>query len=199
MGLSTKPIPLSEKNQKSAEAWMKVTIAGKYEPEKQALFRGHYFQDRYGLEVLSLFIPSDKNIPAIWVDRGWMETSNSASASTPIPLPRSGEITISGILKTYDEVSQSRGALFALPAPRIGRIDERSLQETFSGETFFLYLKLQKESSASSSKSENSTLQIAPLTPPGEGPHLAYAIQWWLFTLLIAGTRIALYRGERLL
>ena len=196
-GLSTEPITLTGKNQKSADAWMKITTVGRYEPEKQTLFRGHYFQDRYGLEVLSLFIPADKNIPPIWVDRGWIETSSSAAKSMPIPLPQSGEITISGILKKYDEASQSRGALFALPAPRIGRIDERSLQQTFSGETFFLYLKLQKESSSLSSKSEASTLQISPLTPPGEGPHLAYAIQWWLFALLIAGTRIALYRGER--
>jgi cytochrome oxidase assembly protein ShyY1 len=196
-GLSTKPITLTVNNQKSATAWMNVAIEGKYEPQEQALFRGHYFQDRYGLEVLSLFIPTDSSIPPIWVDRGWIETSSSAAATTPIPPPQSGEITVSGILKKYDEGSPSRGALFALPAPRIGRIDERTLQQTFSGETFFLYLKLRTQTPSIQSPSNGDQVQITPLTPPGEGPHLAYAIQWWLFALLIAGTRIALYRGER--
>ena len=191
--LDERATSLSGDNQKSARPWMKVSISGTYDENSQALFRGHYFQERYGLEVLSLFIPTDEAIPPIWVDRGWIETNKSAAADIPIPPPPLGKLTISGILKKYDEVTEFKGVFFALPAPRIGRIDEPSLQKVYSGETFFTYLKLDKQSGTSS----QGSLQIAPLTPPGSGPHLAYAIQWWLFALLIAGTRIALYRGER--
>ena len=94
------------------------------------------------------------------------------------------------MLRQYDDPNTRSGVFFALPAPRIGRIDELTLQKSFSGETFHKYLKLD-------SGSDGSPLATQPLTPPGEGPHLAYAIQWWIFALLIAGTRIALFKGER--
>ncbi len=190
VALSQEAMQLSSSTQKEADAWMKVSIEGRFEPTFQKLFRGHYFQERYGLEVLSLFIPSDSEVAPIWVDRGWIETNQDAATTTKIPEPPRGNVTIEGILRKYDDASASSGIFFALPAPRIGRIDELSLQEVFSGETFHKYLKLQKSAS-------NSGLAITPLTPPGEGPHLAYAIQWWIFALLIAGTRIALYKGER--
>ncbi len=191
--LDEKPISLTNENQKSARPWMKVTITGSYDKKAQTLFRGHYFQERYGLEVLSLFIPTDEEIPPIWVDRGWIETNKSAATDISIPEPPSGNLAIAGILKKYDDAAESKGIFFALPAPRIGRIDEPSLQKIYSGETFFAYLKLNRESGGNAL----GNLQITPLTPPGTGPHLAYAIQWWLFALLIAGTRLALYRGER--
>lgn len=188
--LSQEAIDLTAKNQKRADAWMKVSIVGEYDPEYQKVFRGHYFQDRYGLEVLSLFFPSDSEIPPIWVDRGWIETNRSAASVSKIPAPPIGQIEISGILRKYDDSTAAKGVFFALPAPRIGRIDELSLQTSYSGETFHKYLKLQGAPSG-------SELAITPLVPPGEGPHLAYAIQWWIFALLIAGTRIALFKGER--
>ena len=193
IALAEQPITLTGANQDRARPWMKVTVAGSFEKNAQSLFRGHYFQERYGLEVLSLFIPSDDRIPPIWVDRGWIETTKSAATNIPIPNPPTGEITIMGILKKYDDASESKGVFFALPSPKVGRIDEETLQKTYSGETFFTYLKLSK----SSDVGDSNNLPIAPLSPPGEGPHLAYAIQWWLFALLIAGTRFALYRGER--
>ena len=169
VALSEQPVELTGESQKTARAW------------------------RYGLEVLSLFIPSDDTIPPIWVDRGWIETNRSAATDIPIPKPSNEQLTITGILKKYDDLKESKGVFFALPAPRVGRIDEETLQKTYSGETFFTYLKLNNSSDSGSA----DALPIAPLSPPGEGPHLAYAIQWWLFALLIAGTRFALYRGER--
>jgi cytochrome oxidase assembly protein ShyY1 len=188
--LQQDPLDLNSSNQSEVGAWSKVQIDGAFAPQFQRSFRGHYFQDRYGLEVLSLFLPKDPALPPIWVDRGWIETRRSAEENPPIPAPPSGEIRISGILRAYDDPRESRGLFFALPAPKIGRIDELSLQRSFSGETFHKYLKIQE-------RSATSELEINPLTPPGEGPHLAYAIQWWIFALLIAGTRIALFRGER--
>ena len=188
--LAQEAITLDGTNQNRADAWMKVTIKGNFDAAYQKVFRGHYFQERYGLEVLSLFIPSDAEIPPIWVDRGWIETNKSAASSSNIPPPPQGTITINGILRKYDDPTAAKGVFFALPAPRIGRIDELSLQESYSGETFHKYLKLQ-------GSLVGSELAITPLVPPGEGPHLAYAIQWWIFALLIAGTRIALFKSER--
>ena len=188
--LAQDPVALDSSNQDRATAWMKVSITGRYDENFQRLFRGHYYQEQYGLEVLSLFIPSDADVPPIWVDRGWLAAGKSADAETSIPPPPKEVISLKGILRQYDDPSASQGLFFALPAPRIGRIDELSLQQTFSGETFHKYLKVQETPA-------DSSLAVTPLTPPGEGPHLAYAIQWWLFAVLIAGTRIALFKSER--
>jgi cytochrome oxidase assembly protein ShyY1 len=186
--LESKPMPLSASSRGKLGEWSKVTIDGKFDQKLQRTFRGHYFQNQYGLEVLSLFIPSDNELPPTWVDRGWIQTTKGADAPTSIPLPPEGVQKIEGILRKYDEARAARGVFFALPAPRIGRIDEQSLQEIFSGETFHYYLKFQGQS---------DELNNVPLVPPGDGPHLAYAIQWWIFALLIFVTRIALYKGER--
>lgn len=193
VALANEPTPLNASSQALVGEWSKVTIDGRYDGNSQLTFRGHYFQNQYGLEVLSLFIPKDDQLPPIWVDRGWIQTTKGADAISSIPLPPQGEIRISGILRKYDEPTASRGVFFALPAPKIGRIDELSLQESFSGETFHKYLKLQSSSNAN----QSDHLDIVPLVAPGEGPHLAYAIQWWIFALLIVITRIALFKGER--
>ena len=189
--LASKPTTLNASTQAKVGEWSKVTIEGRYNEKFQRIFRGHYFQNQYGLEVLSLFIPTDSELPPIWVDRGWIQTMKGADAIATIPLPPKGVIQIAGILRKYDEPTASRGVFFALPAPKIGRIDELSLQETFSGETFHKYLKLENQSG------QVGQLDNVPLVPPGEGPHLAYAIQWWIFSLLIVVTRIALFKGER--
>ncbi len=188
--LSKEATELTSSSQENVETWMRILIKGSYDPRYQLQFRGHYFQERYGLEILSLFIPENTDIPPIWVDRGWMPAGNSAKEVVAIPAPPNGSLIIRGVLRQYDDPNTRSGVFFALPAPRIGRIDELTLQKSFSGETFHKYLKLD-------SGSDGSPLATQPLTPPGEGPHLAYAIQWWIFALLIAGTRIALFKGER--
>lgn len=180
---------LNSKNQGDVSPWMKVRITGTYNQESQTISRGHYFQNQYGLEVLSLFIPKDSLIPPIWVDRGWIATSKGADITPTIPTPPEGTLDIEGVLRNYDDPTEAQGVFFALPAPRIGRIDEITLQKTFPGETFHYYLKI--------NNAVNQQLDITPLTPPGDGPHLAYAIQWWIFALLIAGTRIALFKSEK--
>lgn len=193
--LEKSPQPLTSSNQSQASPWMKVTISGKYDAQAQTLLRGHYFQNQYGLEVLTLFMPEERDIPPIWIDRGWIQTDKGANDSPTIPNPPQGTLSLTGILREYDDPAESRGVLFALPAPKLGRIDEVTLQKVFSGETFHSYLKL--NSSDAQSPSSLATLDISPLTPPGQGPHLAYAIQWWLFALIIAVTRVALLKSER--
>lgn len=188
--LSREPIELTDTNQGDLTPWMRVSLSGVYDQKFQRVFRGHYFQDQYGLEVLSLFIPANREIPPVWIDRGWMRSEKSADAAVKIPIPPQGLVTVSGILRKYEEGRATKGLFFALPAPKIGRIDERSLQEIYSGETFHNYVKLQNSSG-------DNQLDISPTSPPGTGPHLAYAIQWWIFAMLIAGTRIALFKSEK--
>lgn len=190
--IAQKPVTLTSSNQRTVSTWAKVKISGRYDADSQVAFRGHYFQNRYGLEVLTLFKPDDPDIPPIWVDRGWIQARAGASSKVQLPAPSSEPVSITGILKAYDSAAAARGVFFALPAPRIGRINEATLQKSFSGETFYRYLILSDDSQLSS-----TGLSIAPLTPPGDGPHLAYAIQWWVFALLIGITRVALFRQER--
>lgn len=195
--LDRRALELTSTNQSNVKPWLKVRISGKYSVHNQMLSRGHYFNNQYGLEVLSLFIPSDSLIPPIWVDRGWIPTTKGADQLPAKPAPPNGIVTIEGILREYDDPAEARGVLFALPAPRIGRIDEVTLQKVFPGETLHYYLKINTNVATTSTIDDGHALDVAPLAPPGQGPHLAYAIQWWIFALLIIGTRIALLKTER--
>ena len=106
---------VDQEGQEKVETWMRVLIKGSYDSRYQLQFRGHYFRERYGIEILSLFIPENTDIPPIWVDRGWMPAGNSAKEAVAIPAPPNGSLIIRGVLRQYDDSNARSGVFFALP------------------------------------------------------------------------------------
>lgn len=159
--VGTDPLPL-------AREWTRVTATGRYDAERTVLVRNRPRDGSYGYEVLVPLRLEDGS--TLVVDRGWVPNSPKGAEVRPeVPAPPAGEVTVTGWVKpgeaTLDrQMPQDLVASIHLPevAPRVG------------GEVLGGYAVLQSE--------DPSAERPASLDEPdtGIGPHMAYAIQWWL-------------------
>jgi cytochrome oxidase assembly protein ShyY1 len=107
------------------------------------------------------------------VGRGWVR------AGTDVAAPPSGEVTIEGYL---------------VPRPRLDRIARVDLEDVFAGDS-----ALDGLVQATSSQPADDE-RLTPVEPPelGDGPHLSYAVQWFVFaTIAAVGYPLALRRIAR--
>lgn len=143
----------------------------------EILLRNHYFEGKYGYEVLSLFKSSTSTY---WVDRGWVIAGATATTRPKVPdLPR-GEVTLSGFLRF--DTSLPQGSFFALPTSDSGLISEVNARRHLANAPFYLQAK--------------NGITPAELPVLSDGPHFAYAVQWLFFAALIGYGRLLIRRGQ---
>ena len=155
--------------------YRRATVTGSYETEHELLTRNQVYRDQAGFHVVTPLVTEDGG--AVLVNRGWvpllLDTPPIAQAAPP-----SGEVTITGWISP----TQTRPA-FGPTDPAGGvldvmsRIDIERIQQQTPYELAPVYLIVESES--------RDELPVA-LPPPeleDEGSHLAYAIQWFGFTL----------------
>ena len=167
--------------------WRRVTVSGTFSNERQILLRNHYFEGKYGFEVLTAFTSSNGRL--FWVDRGWVRAGASAVEEPEIQPAPMGEVTITGRIR-FDR-SLPQGNFFALPTDGSGLISEANAQasNTKVGIDSNFYLDLL----------EGSLPELTPEVPAElpeltDGPHLAYAVQWIIFAGLICYGRFLIRR-----
>ena len=177
----------SEISSLDTNEWRRVTVSGTFSNERQILLRNHYFEGKYGFEVLTAFTSSNGRL--FWVDRGWVRAGASAVEEPEIQPAPMGEVTITGRIR-FDR-SLPQGNFFALPTDGSGLISEANAQasNTKVGIDSNFYLDLL----------EGSLPELTPEVPAElpeltDGPHLAYAVQWIIFAGLIAYGRFLIRR-----
>lgn len=165
------------------QEWTRVTATGRYAVQRQLLVRNRVLGGNLGFEVL---VPLDVGSGYLLVDRGWVPSGPTATSLPDVPSPPSGDVTVSGWLRA-GEPDLGRD----LPAGQLASITVRGAEEQLGAPAFDAYLVLETEQLPSGAV----PARPAPLEPPGTdlGPHQAYAIQWWLTSvlgLLFLGHRI---------
>ena len=155
--------------------YRRATVTGSYETEHELLTRNQVYRDQAGFHVVTPLVTEDGG--AVLVNRGWvpllLDTPPITHASPP-----SGEATITGWISP----TQTRPALGPTdPAGGVldvmSRINIERIQQQTPYDLAPVYLVLEGEG--------GDELPVA-LPPPefsDEGSHLAYAIQWFGFTL----------------
>ncbi len=148
--------------------WTKVTATGVYLPQEQLLVRNRPLQGTYGYEVLvPLRLPDGQRVV---VDRGWVPNSpKGADVAPEVPPPPQGTVTVTGWVHG-SETDLGKD----LPAGQVASIHLPDVEERMGGPVLGGYVSLEAE--------DPSVERPAPLEVPdtGTGPHMAYAIQWWL-------------------
>lgn len=163
--------------------WRQFLISGQFLSEHEILMRNRYHLERYGFGVATLFRLSDGR--QVWIDRGWV--SAGASATTPpevMPVPSSPlRLLVRYRADALD--AKIQGSFFATGADQseLKRWNEEAAVES---EEFYFDLI-----------GGDFVPEIATMTPNvSDGPHIAYAIQWWFFGLLALFGRFLIAREE---
>jgi cytochrome oxidase assembly protein ShyY1 len=143
-----------------------VTATGVYQADRTVLIRNRPLDGRNGYLVLVPLATADGTVA---VNRGWIPAGPTAAAPTEVPTPPSGTVDVVGRIQPNEPLRTAAD----LPSGQALSLSAAVVQaDALPGG----YLDV---------ISEDPTADPAP-TPPsppgtGTGPHLVYAVQWWLF------------------
>lgn len=165
----------------SAVEWRPVTATGTYLDGQQVLVVNRSQTGETGRNVVDPLQLSDGSV--LLVNRGF------ASDQVDVPPPPTGTVTITGVLRRSEErrLGQPEDAS-GVVLTEIRRIDIAKLSPQIGAPVQPMYV----EASVTDSES------LAPIASPTltEGPHLSYAIQWFIFSAcVVAGWAFAVRRS----
>lgn len=164
--------------------WRKFSINGNFLPQHEILMRNRYFEDQYGYGVATLFQLEDGR--KVWIDRGWVKAG--ASATTPpevVPVPTE-RVQLIARYRSDALDAKIKGSFFATGSngSQLSKWNEDAAVES---EEFYFDLI-----------GGDFTPKVPTALPSlSDGPHLAYAIQWWFFGALVIFGRILIAREDR--
>ena len=159
------------------DEWTRVTVQGRY-ARGPVFVRNRSLDGRAGLEVLWGLSP-DAGGPDLVVDRGWVAASDQGASTLPSVAPApAGGVEVTGWVRR-GEASRNRD----LPPGQVASLNLADAAAALgSREVLPGYVLLEGERAADGSVPSRPS----PLSAPDRslGPHLAYAYQWWLTTVL---------------
>lgn len=173
----TRPVPLSKAMPRPAanlplpQEWTPVTATGRYDAGQVMLVRNRPNNGVYGYEVMVPLQLADGR--SLLVDRGWIPNGRTAAEPSRTPATPAGEITVTGWLRRGEPSlgrTMSNGQLASINLAEAGAQTGSRL--------YGAYLIRSAEVGPPGERIEHPQ----PLEKPdtGKGPHLAYALQWWL-------------------
>ncbi|WP_419926734.1 SURF1 family protein [Candidatus Poriferisocius sp.] len=157
-----------------------VRAVGVYQPEGQVLIRNRTHQGSAGFWALTPL--RLRTGAAVAVNRGWIPFGVGTGDSQAQFAPASGEVEVVGLVRAtvtaagLQQADPPGGVLDEMARPDLAR-----LAEQLDAGLLPVYLQLQDQSPP------GGDLPI-PVPPPdlGEGSHLAYAVQWFMFAVIAA-------------
>lgn len=157
----------------AAQKWTPITVEGTYLPKDQLLVRNRPFNGNPGFEVLTPLLLEDGTV--FIVNRGWLPTGDAQDSPDSVPAPPSGTVTVEARLKPGEPTLPGRSA----PAGQIATIQLDDIAAALGHPTFTgAYGVL-----ATETPSVPTMPALAPKPVLDEGPHLSYALQWFVFAL----------------
>jgi cytochrome oxidase assembly protein ShyY1 len=207
--LGAKPVPMESVSAPgravpASLTYRRVTATGHYDPAHQFVVRHRTDAqgDSIGFYLVTPLDLADGSV--VLVNRGWVDPGNTAGTQFPVvPGTPAGTVTVTGRLRP-DETSASTGIhqVKDLPSRQFMLIDSAEQAGRLSAPVLSGYLELTGTSPAPPSADSaelvpgpNSTASDS-MAVVGKGVHLPYAIQWWLFALMVPLGWFALLRRE---
>jgi len=175
-------------------AWRTVTATGRYDQAHEFVVRGRTEPggSSIGYFVVTPLVLADGR-GSVLVNRGWVDSGSDATSYPEVPAAPGGDVTVTGRLRA-DETTASSGIRDrgGLPARQYKLINSAQ-QAAASGATVLGgYLEL---ASATPAVGPSPVLLAEP-NHSDIGPHMAYAVQWWLFASLVPVGLVVLARRE---
>ncbi|GGY90203.1 SURF1 family protein [Streptomyces nitrosporeus] len=195
--LEADPVPVSRLTSPGhtvprSDYWRTVTATGTFDTDHEVVVRRRTSRDdRIGVLVLT---PLDlKGGGTVLVNRGWIPAAATQEAYPEVPAPPAGEVTVSGRLKA-DETTGASGIkdLQGLPDRQVMLINSAQQAHLLGRPVLGGYLEL-----TGPVPEGGSPETIAAPDDGSIGPHMAYAVQWWLFAAAVPVGWVILVRREK--
>jgi cytochrome oxidase assembly protein ShyY1 len=197
--LAAEPVPIGD-GEDVAE-WTTVSATGTFDPNQQVLIRNRSYRGQPGYHVVTPLERADG--AALLVNRGWVPLEGD-DGDLDVPPPPSGEVTVVGHVRP----SQRKSRFFSPSDPAEGRLDQLyrvdipRIAEQVPYPLVPVYVELTSlDPPVEPADSTGAAVMLpVPVPPPeqGDGPHLAYAGQWVLFSACaVAGWIIVVRRRAR--
>jgi cytochrome oxidase assembly protein ShyY1 len=168
------------------QLWTPVAATGTYDLDRQLVVRLRPLDGRPGVHVLVPLVNSAGT--ALLVDRGFVAQDGQASAVPTVPDPPRGEVRVVGRVRASEE---GRGTGGDPDSGAIRYVDVDQIAATLPYPVYGAWAEVIEE---------QPPVSDAPLPPPAPtpdaGPHLSYAIQWFLFACIGIGGFLLLIRAE---
>ncbi|MEU5220548.1 SURF1 family protein [Streptomyces sp. NPDC020807] len=195
--LRAKPVPVEELTAPGhtvprADYWRQVTATGTFDTSHEVVVRRRTSSDdRVGVHVLTPLVLEDGKV--LLVNRGWVPAAADQRAYPDVPPAPTGEVTVTGRLKA-DETTGASGIkdLKGLPDRQVMLISSEQQSALIGREVLGGYVEQTGPRAAGGTPE-----QIAEPDHDSIGAHMAYAVQWWLFTLGVPVGWVILVRREK--
>lgn len=174
----------------STAEWRVVTVTGRFDANGQILVRTQAFDGSNGFDIVTPLQPATG--PALLVDRGWVPDGATALDVPDVPPPPVGEVTV--LARLHPSQPASSHDLAGLPPGQVRSFAVASIASTLSYDVYDAYAESLPAQPGTGSGAD--TPRAHPLPELSGGPHLAYAVQWFLFTGIAVGGWIVLLRNE---
>ncbi|MPZ89313.1 MAG: hypothetical protein GEU81_14845 [Nitriliruptorales bacterium] len=164
-----------------ALAFRRVSATGAYDTNEEVLLSSRSHEGRPGHHLLTPLAIGEG--AAIIVDRGWvpLELDEPPVAQARPVAAGDVQVTVNGILFPPDEDSQFGPRTGEGQVDYVGRVDLEKLQQQMSTDLAPVYLLAQEQQPA-----PPGSLPLQAASPDlDDGPHLSYAVQWFLFALVV--------------
>jgi len=171
----------------SNATFRRVRVGGRYDRVTEVVLANRSFEGTPGTDLLTPLVTA--NGRALIVDRGWVPLDESG-AQEEKARPPATPVTVTGVL-----FPSERKTVFAPSIPPTGRlttiprVDVARIEKQLPYPAYPLYLRLESQTPA------QAELPVPPGLPDlSEGPHLSYAVQWFIFATIAAAVYVAVLR-----
>lgn len=172
------PIPVAEALPDPAgfdpdERWQVVSLSGEYLVDDEVVIRNRPFEGSSGFQVVTPFRLDDGTV--FFVDRGWIAQAPDGRPSEYPPAP-AGQVEITARLKAGEGTIAGRTA----SGRELATIDLDELATRVGEPSYTGAYGVQVQTGDDAD--EPPLAAARPVRD--EGPHLSYALQWYVFALL---------------
>ena len=195
--LQAKPVPIGSLTRPGFQipgdlTWRTVSASGHYDRAHEFVVRQRTDAggNRIGYFVITPLVTPDGDV---LVNRGWVDSANDAVSYPKVPAAPAGQVTVTGRLRA-DETPGSSGIRDrgGLPDRQYMLINSGRQADRLGAPVLGGYIEL-----ATTSPAPRTQPELLPVPDHSDvGAHLAYAVQWWLFTAMVPVGWLVLVRRE---
>ncbi|MFE2429537.1 SURF1 family protein [Streptomyces sp. NPDC059373] len=179
----------------STDTYRTVILRGHYDTAHELVARQRTAADgdSIGYHVITPLVLADGR--AVLVNRGWIAAGNDLTTFPKVPKAPGGEVTLTGRLRP-DETTSETGIRnrVGLPARQISLINSTLVTDQVPETLVGGYVELASTSPKPTGKQPELIASPADIS---SALNMGYAIQWWLFTVMVPVGWVILVRRER--